>query len=177
MPDCDERCTIMCETNIVKGKEPWTKPGVEASLPYYNIPPFMSGTCIFGCPGDHGDEMLEISGRVNDFGTYHVEKEVDTCPLDIVGSELGRCTTAMLQGIADGVGGLQPGPSLDLQMVEARCCGDGHCRIVAENRDVYPIEGYENRPAMDRYGPVVTNDLIRNTPENRKFSEVQILIG
>ena len=47
-------------------------------------------------------------------------------------------------------------------MVEARGCGDRHCRIVAENRDKYPMPEH---PLWQSFGPIATADLIKETPE------------
>lgn len=175
MPDYDERCNLLCKYSYEKGKTPWTQPGQEMGLAWYNIPPFMGGTCLCGVCGDHGDEMLLTPGRVNDFGAYRVEKELDVCPLDIVGSELCRVTTSMLQGIGDGMATLQGGPSMQLNMVEALCCGDTHCRLVAENRDVYPLPGSEDKAPMDVYGPIATGDMIRDTKEEILFKDAECL--
>ena len=175
MPDYDERCNMLCKRAYEKGRAPWAQPGQEMGLAWYNIPPFMGGTCLAGVCGDHGDEMLLTPGRVNDFGAYRVGKELDVCPLDIVGSELCRRTTCTLQGVGDGMETVQGGPHLELNMVEALCCGDLHCRLVAECRDVYPLEGSEDKQPMDVYGPIATADRIRDTNEDNLIYEAEAL--
>ena len=78
----------------------------------------------------------------------------------------------MLQGIGDGMKAAQyaDGPSLDMHMIEAKCCGDLHCRIVMENRDKYPREPHE---LIDCYGPIVTEDQVRFAKEEEILPECQ----
>ena len=173
VPDYEKRCQILCDAAYEAGKEPFCAPGAEQSMPFYNIPPFLKGCMLCGVTGDYGDEVLMMDGRVNDVGSYRVEKEIDHCPWDIMGSELGRCTTSKLQGIGDGMNTIQRGPSLDLNMVEAKCCGDLHCRIVAENREKYPLPEHEGHAHADCYGPVVTGEQIRFTLEENLVSDAQ----
>ncbi|MDO5107181.1 MAG: hypothetical protein Q4D39_02785 [Coriobacteriaceae bacterium] len=177
MPDYDERCNMICEYSRKKGEAMWDQPGMESGFAFYNAPPFLGGTCLAGVCGDHGDEMLLTPGRVNDFGAYRVEKELDVCPLAITGSELCRVTTSLLQGIGDGMAHLQKGPSLELNMVEALCCGDLHCRLIAENREKYPLPEAVNKQPMDVYGPIATADKIRCTDEEHLDKEGECLRG
>lgn len=177
VPDYDLRSKILCDASYMVGKIPYTYPGAEQGIPFFNIPPFMTGCMQCGVSGDYGDEVLLMDGRVNDCGSYRVEKEIDHCPWDIVGSELGRSTTSKLKGVGDGMNGIQKGPDLDLNMVEAKCCGDLHCRIVAENRDRYPLPGRENHELYDCYGPIVTGDQIRFTKEKDMVEDGQYLVA
>lgn len=172
VPDYDERCTILCEASYADGWAPYATPQGAMSLPFYNTPPFLKGGCMFGLAGDYGDELHTMAGRVNEFSTYRVEKELDNCPIDIVGSELGRATTTMLQAIGDGMNSAQLGPHVDLQMIEAKCCGDLHCRLIGENREKYPLPDHSY---MDCYGPVVAKDQIRCTPEENCAPQAQYL--
>ena len=111
-------------------------------------------------------------GKVNDFGTYRAEKELDACPWDIVSSELCRATTQSLQGVADGEAKyLQPGPKIEYHMVEAKGCGDLHCRILAESREKYPMPEHEQ---WECFGPVATADQIKFTPEEEWLIESQM---
>ena len=173
VPDYDQRCDILCNASYKNGFAMYADPASQQGNAFFNIPPFMKGCMLCGVTGDYGDEMLMMSGRVNDCGSYRVEKEVDHCPWDIVGSELGRCTTSRLQAIGDGLNQWQNGPKLELNMIEAKCCGDLHCRIVAENREKYPLPGSESKRHMDCYGPVVTGDQIRFTPEENIVPDSQ----
>ena len=71
--------------------------------------PFFKGTdetggFQAGAFGDNGDERLLMQGRVNDLGTYRVEKELDACPWDIMGSEICRVSTASLEEIGRAYG-------------------------------------------------------------------------
>lgn len=175
VPDYELRCKILCDGSYIAGKVPYTLPGAEQGVPFFNIPPFMTGCMQCGVTGDYGDEVLLMDGRVNDCGSLRVEKEIDHCPWDIVGSELGRSTTSKLQGIGDGMNTIQKGPSLDLNMIEAKCCGDLHCRVVAENRERYPLPEHEGHEHHDCYGPIVTADQIRFTKEENMVKDGQYL--
>ncbi|MTI47421.1 hypothetical protein [Sporosalibacterium faouarense] len=107
-----------------------------------------------------------MPGRVNDFGQFRVEKELDACPWDIVGSEFCRCTTSSLEGTGVAFGG----PSMEYNMVEAKGCGDLHCRVIAENRDKYPMPEKES---WEKFGPIATSDQIKFTPEDKMYKEPQ----
>jgi hypothetical protein len=139
-----------------------------------NIHPFMRGSFYGSLIGDNADEALLMQGRVNDFGTYRNEKELDACPWDIVGSEFCRNTVCSLhaQAISLSTAISQTGPNLDFHMVEARGCGDLHCRIVAEDRGKYPMPEHK---IWDNFGPVATADQIKFTPEEDMATEPQHL--
>ena len=71
-------------------------------------------------------------------------EELDVCDWDICGSELCRTTVMSLQGQADASAERRrKGPTMDYMMVEARGCGDRHCRIIAESREKYPAPPHE----------------------------------
>lgn len=163
VPDYIERTQAMAE-NVYQAYLPFMSSDMgECVMEELNIHPFMKGAFCGALMGDRADDALLMQGRVNDFGTYRVEKELDACPWDIVGSELCRATTQSLQAIADGFANRRrPGPTMDYQMVEAKGCGDLHCRIVAENREKYPIQPHERWDCM---GPVATADQIKFTEE------------
>ena len=128
-----------------------------------NIHPFCVGQFTGALTGDAGDERMLLCGRVTDFGTYRVEKELDVCHWDIVGSELCRSTTQSLQACADSFAELRhEGPTMEYHMVEARGCGDRHCRIVAESREKFPMPDHELWECM---GPIATADQIKYTEE------------
>ena len=165
IPDYVERSKAMC-TNAYN----------RLSFVYENIPgypemnadqlhmhPFMRGNFVGGLIGDAGDEDLLMCGRVNDFGTYRAEKELDVCYWDLVGTELCRSTTQSLQACADHAAQLRPeGPHIEYHMVEAKGCGDRHCRIVAECRKKFPMPPHEQ---WECFGPVATEDQIKFTKE------------
>lgn len=113
-----------------------------------------------------------MCGRVNDFGTYRAEKELDICDWDIVGSELCRATTQSLEGGATAWSQkLRPGTQLEYHMVEAKGCGDCHCRIVAESREKYPMPPHEQ---WECFGPVATADQIKYTTEEDMVKESMV---
>jgi hypothetical protein len=167
IPDYATRCKRLCEASyrMLNGafKGPFGKMHKENN----NIHPFMQGGYFTALYGDAGDDRICLSGRVNDFGTYRCEKELDTCDLDILGSEVCRISTyGGLAGIADAYGE----PKIDYLMVEAKGCGDLHCRVVAENRDKYPLPEHS---CWECFGPAVTTDQIKFTPEEKMFPEVE----
>ena len=110
-----------------------------------------------------------MCGRCNDFGTYRCEKELDVCDWDICGSELCRATTMSLQGQADATESRhRKGHKLDYLMVEAKGCGDRHCRIIAENREKYPAPEHE---LWESFGPAVSDDYKKYTEEEDCIEE------
>ena len=180
VPDYDERCTLMCKTDVGVKDYVFRKMEAAPGYPYreyhlakHYMHPFFTGTdnnggfraAVFG---DNGDERLLMRGRVNDFGTYRAEKELDSCPWDIMGSEICRTSTASLEEI-----GRCCGEGCEYEMVEARGCGDIHCRVLCENRHKYPMPPREK--IWDNLGPdhAATTDYIKFTPREEMVKETQ----
>ena len=135
----------------------------------FGIHPFMCGSYPGALIGDKGDDALLMCGRCQDFGTYRCEKELDVCDWDICCSELCRATTMSLQGQADATESRhRKGHKLDYMMVEARGCGDRHCRIIAENREKYPAPAHE---LWQSFGPAVSDEYKKFTTEDRTVEE------
>lgn len=174
LPEYEERADELCKSAYQRLKNIWSVPSMRDSQgAYYCVHPFCRGNFVGALVGDSGDEAQLMYGRVNDFGTYRVEKELDYCAWDIVGSELCRATTQSLMGTADGLAtGQRKGPRLDYAMVEALGCGDPHCRIVAESRDKYPMPEHK---AWETFGPIATEDQIKHTPEEEMTNDPQCL--
>jgi hypothetical protein len=171
LPDYAARAKLLCEDAYARLLAT-TRRGVDSFIDEVNIHPFFRGNFGGALIGDKGDDRLLMCGRVNDFGSYRAEKELDVCDWDVVGSELCRATTASLQANSDGVAeALRPGPKLEFHMVEARGCGDRHCRIVAESRDKYPMPAHE---IWECFGPVGSADQIKFTPEEECVKESMI---
>lgn len=182
VPDYEERCELMCKTDV--GVKHYIFGQMEAApgmkfcdyhLENHFMHPFFAGTdntggFRAGVFGDNGDERLLMNGRVNDFGTYRVEKELDTCPWDIMGSEICRTSTASLEEI-----GRCCGDNCEYSMVEARGCGDMHCRVICENRTKFPMP--ERKTIWDNFGPAATEDQIKYTPREEMYDEPQHLRG
>lgn len=169
IPDYVERCTLLCEANYDDGYKAESGPAGKDTIASHNIHPFARGNFMGCLIGDVGDEALLMTGRVNDFGSYRVEKELDTCPWDICGSEICRCTTVGFNGQIDGNGThRRSGPQLELNMVEALGCGDLHCRIVGECRKKYPMP---EKPIWESFGPIATEELVKYTPEELQETE------
>ncbi len=164
VPDYRERAQSMCEAVYQKLYYTMQRFG-KYQMDQHNVHPFCRGSFVGALVGDSGDEALMMCGRVQDFGTYRAEKELDVCDWDIVGSELCRATTQSLEASAKSWSeNLRPGPQLEFHMVEARGCGDCHCRIVAESREKYPMPPHEQ---WECFGPVATADQIKYTePED-----------
>ena len=133
------------------------------------IHPFIRGGYANAFAADHGDEALFMCGRVNDYSTYRTEKELDTCPWDIVGSEYCRCTTNYTQDMNDAWTEVTPGSvPLEYNMVEARGCGDRHCRLIGESREKWPLPAKEH--PSDCFGPIATGDYIKYTNDEDCYS-------
>lgn len=168
IPDYHERSTALIKTNNPRLRDLFM---IEEYRAFYkqqhNFPPFVKGTMIGALAGDEGDEANLMAGRVVDYGTYRFEKELDTCPWDIVGSEFCRTTLSYFEALSNTFGE----PHMEFNMVEARGCGDLHCRIVAENREKYPMPPRSD--ITEVFGPVATADQIKFTPEDQCYKEVQ----
>ena len=91
VPDYEERVDLMCKTDVgVKNyifNTMEVAPGKlfrDYHLGNHYMHPFFAGTENIGgfragVFGDNGDERGLMQGRVNDFGTFRVEKELDAC--------------------------------------------------------------------------------------------------
>lgn len=174
VPDYAERAEALCQdvynTMLFVQRMPGS-PMVDRDK-FLNIHPFCSGEFVGALLGDQGDEGFMMCGRVNDFGTYRAEKELDVCDWDIVGSELCRATTMSLQAGAVGMSERRrKGPGMEYCMVEAKGCGDRHCRIVAENREKYPMPPH---PVWETFGPIATEDQIKYTKEEDCYKEPMV---
>jgi hypothetical protein len=139
IPDYDTRCKRLCEASYRAMHGMFSSPYGKIHADNHNVHPFIKGGCIAALFGDSGDERLLMCGRVNDWGPYRAEKELDTCDWDILGSEVCRISTNALQAIGDAYVDKEGGPTIEYSMVEAKGCGDLHCRIVAESREKYPM--------------------------------------
>lgn len=178
VPDYEERCDLMCKTDVGVKNYVFNKMEIAPGQLYRDyhankhfLHPFFKGTdrtggFRAGAFGDNGDERLLMQGRVNDLGTYRVEKELDACPWDIMGSEICRTSTASLEEI-----GRAYGDNCEYNMVEARGCGDLHCRVVCENRTKFPMPPREK--VWDNFGPIATEDQIKFTPREEMYTEPQ----
>lgn len=171
--DYVERSAALCKNAYNRFSGLYNIPGVaESQTDELNTHPFMCGNFPGGLIGDAGDEALLMCGRVTDFGTYRVEKELDICHWDIIGTELCRCTTQSLQACSDVSAALRrKGPHLEFHMVEAKGCGDRHCRIVAESREKYPMPEHEQWQCM---GPIATADQIKDTTDEYMVKEPMV---
>ena len=171
VPDYVDRSKAICTNAYNRLKSIYEfMPGYpEYNAEELHMHPFMRGNFVGGLIGDAGDEDLLMCGRVNDFGTYRAEKELDICYWDIVGTELCRSTTQSLQACADCAAKLRPeGPQIEYHMVEAKGAGDRHCRIVAECRKKFPMPKHEQ---WECFGPVATEDQIKFTKEEDTIEE------
>ena len=109
--------------------------------------------------------------RVIQFTEDRVEKELDSCPWDIVGSEMCNMTTAMFTANFDIAAGGEHGEitnDVALNMCEARGCGNPHCRVVAERRDTF---GLEKQDWLDHRGQAFLP--VHDTPPERRVKHAQ----
>ena len=166
VPDYETRAQMMCEEAYqrlyVTGQYYGDDDG-------FGIHPFMCGQFAGALIGDKGDDALLMCGRCQDFGTYRAEKELDVCDWDICGSELCRTTTMSLQGQANASAERRrKGPTMDYLMVEAKGCGDRHCRIIAESREKYPAPPHK---LWESFGPAVSDEYKKFTEEEDCVAE------
>ena len=168
VPDYKERAKALCEINHdIYYNSMFSPKRQKIFRERFNVHPFVKGYMVGVLGGDQGDESLLMAGRVNDYGTYRFEKEIDTCPWDIVGSEYCRCTTSFFEALSSTFGE----PSMEFNMVEAKGCGDLHCRVIGENREKYPMP--PRKESYESFGPIATADQIKFTPEDKCFKEPQ----
>jgi hypothetical protein len=173
VPDYEKRSEVLCDNAYRRLNAVFAGPyGPVIGIDKHNAHPFCKGNFTGAMNGDSGDDRYLMCGRVTDFGTYRVEKELDVCDWDIIGSELCRATTQSLQGVADGYGAhMKKGPRVEFQMVEARGCGDRHCRIVAEDREKFPMPEHKQ---WECFGPIATANQIKDTAEEYTVKESMI---
>ena len=138
----------------------------------WNIPELVKRAAWIGAIwGDYGDEAEDMAGRVIQFTENRVEKELDTCPWDIVGSEMCNMTTGMFTANFDIAAGGEHGAitnDVQLNMCEARGCGNPHCRVVAERLDAFNLE---HQGWLDHRG--AAHAPVHDTPVERRVKHAQ----
>ena len=138
----------------------------------WNIPELVKRAAWIGAIwGDYGDEAEDMAGRVIQFTENRVEKELDTCPWDIVGSEMCNMTTGMFTANFDIASGGEHGVitnDVQLNMCEARGCGNPHCRVVAERLDHFNLE---HQGWLDHRGQA--HMPVHDTPPERRVKHGQ----
>ena len=170
-PDYDERMTRLCKCNAEYIVNVFNSGFKHVHAKNNCIYPFMKGGFPSAMYGDIGDDRLLYAGRVNDFDTYRAEKELDTCDWDILGSEICRISPYTQEAMGETYGD----PKVEFSMVEALGCGDPHCRLIAENREKYPMP--EREKIWDTMRPCATMDYIKYTPEDECDREPQHFMG
>jgi hypothetical protein len=173
IPDYAERAKRMCDINYDIFYKMMSSPIGKYVLANDNAHPFMVGAFLSGLSSDSGDERLLMYGRVNDFGTHRIEKELDFCPFNIQGSEVCRVSAYITEGNGAGFADLRGGKKMEYNMVEAQGCGDLHCRFVIEDREKYPLPEAKPKASWDVFGPIATEDYIKVTPEEKMLKEPQ----
>ena len=164
-PDFEKRTSAICDISYMMNMSACSDEYLKDFFDEWNIPEFCKKDAwLGGIFGDSGDEYENMAGRVIQFTHDRVEKELDTCPWDIVGAELCNMTTAMFTANFDLASNGQN--EVALNMCEARGCGDCHCRVVAGRRDKY---GLEKQGWMDHM-----QQPVHNTPRERMVREGQI---
>ena len=133
-PSWEKRTAAICDianmmNMAVAGTPEEQKDYVNASLyEAFNIPELCEkSSWLGGITGDSGDEWENMAGRVVQFTRNRVEKELDTCPWDIVGSELCNMTTSMFTANFDLASSNGTENEVALNMCQARGCGNKHC--------------------------------------------------
>ena len=170
-PDFEKRTQAICEVAYMFNMGACSDDYKANFYEEWNIPEFCErSSWLGGIVGDQGDEMQNMAGRVIQFTRDRVEKELDTCPWDIVGAELCNMTTAMFTANFN-IEAANPGENeMAINMCEARGCGNPHCRVVAERRDVFnlPEQGWLDH-MQDPVMPV------HDTPEERRVKGCEYL--
>ncbi len=176
-PSWEKRTAAICEVAnmmnmAVAGSPEEQKAYVDMSLyEAFNIPELCEkSSWLGGITGDSGDEWENMAGRVSQTTRDQVEKELDTCPWDIVGSELCNMTTSMFTANFDLASSNGTENEVALNMCQARGCGNKHCRVVAERRDKYGLPKQDWLEHMQQ--PV---DPIHDTPRERMVKAGQCL--
>jgi hypothetical protein len=175
IPDYAERTKRMCDINYDIFYKMMAGPIGKYVLANDNAHPFMKGAFLSGLSSDSGDERLLMYGRVNDFGTHRIEKELDYCPFEIQGSEVCRISAYITQGNGAGFADARGGPKMEYNMMEARGCGDLHCRFIIEDREKYPLPDAKPKASWEVFGPIATEDYAKVTPEEKMIKEPQQL--
>jgi hypothetical protein len=176
--DWEDRTARICEAaNMMNcaacsGSEGQLQQYLNAFYDEWNIPEFVDREAWIGAIwGDYGDEAEDMAGRVIQFTRNRVEKELDSCPWDIVGSEMCNMTTAMFTANFDIAAGGEHGKitnDVALNMCEARGCGDPHCRVVAERLDAFDLD---HQGWLDHRGESAAP--VHDTPPERRVKHAQ----
>lgn len=169
-PDFEKRTAAICDISYMMNTSVSGEEYMKEFFDEWNIPEFCEKSSWLGAIfGDSGDEYENMAGRVIQFTRDRVEKELDTCPWDIVGAELCNMTTAMFTANFD-LASATGENEVSLNMCEARGCGNCHCRVVAERRDVFglPKQGWLDHMQQ----PVMP---VHNTPKERRVKQGQIV--
>lgn len=177
-PSWEARTTAICEiANMMNmaacaGGKGELDQYLNAFYDEWNIPELCKRSAWLGAIwGDSGDEYENMAGRVIQFTENRVEKELDTCPWDIVGSEMCNMTTAMFTANFDIAAGGEHGETtndVQLNMCEARGCGNPHCRVVAERLDHFDLEHQDWLDHMQQ--PTMP---VHDTPVERRVHDGQ----
>ena len=129
---------------------------LDAFYDEWNIPELVKRAAWIGAIwGDYGDEAEDMAGRVIQFTEDRVEKELDTCPWDIVGSEMCNMTTGMFTANFDIAAGGEHGEitnDVQLNMCEARGCGNPHFHDTPPERRVQHAQGLRNGQYTNAFG-------------------------
>ena len=129
-PDFEKRTEAICDVAYMFNMGASSDQYRDGYYDEWNMPEFCERSAWLGAIfGDSGDEYENMAGRVIQFTRDRVEKELDTCPWDIVGAELCNMTTAMFTANFD-ICSVDGENEVALNMCEARGCGDRHCREI-----------------------------------------------
>jgi len=170
-PDFDKRTEAICDISYMMNMAACSDEYIKSFYDEWNIPEFCEKSSWLGAIwGDSGDEWENMAGRVISFTRDRVEKELDTCPWDIVGAELCNMTTSMFTANFNLAAKTAGENEVALNMCEARGCGDCHCRVVAERKDTF---GWGEQGWMDHMQQPKMP--VHDTPIERRVKEGQIL--
>jgi len=169
-PDDRKRYKALQDTFYQAMEQVWNDPGMmDYFRGRFKIPESeIAGAHLAAVFADMGDEGNLMAGRVHEFSRDRVEKELDTCPFDLVGPDM--CATSM--GGTAFINALAAPDEIYNDLSERRGCGDMHCRVMIENKRKY---GERERPDeyWENFGPSV--DPIHLTQRKEMKSECEHL--
>lgn len=116
----------------------------------YDIPPFIKQSVYrSGCYADSGDEFTDMAGQIHYASSGRVEKEIHTCPIDIIGPD--ACDLSIGGGQHFCVG--CAATSLNVYLEERMGCGDPYCHTTHEMQSKYGGNINEDGYDWECWGP------------------------
>lgn len=153
-PDYEKRTTAMCSEWGKSLDAMWTEDdplGLKKQFrERYEIPPFLKdGMHLTANYCDWGDSMMLFSGYIWYCTNDRMEKEIHTCPFDIVGPEACDVSIGGGQHFCVGIAGVP----LNNYDSERRGCGDPYCHVTIETKRKYGEHPNADGFEWEEWGP------------------------